>query len=104
LRGDDDREAASIVVHHAWRQWRNFPRSPKHFRPFASPADEGIRSFTILTTTPNELCAEFYNRMPFVLTPDVWPDEVPAAAPQLKALLAPFAFDEIICWPVSARV
>jgi putative SOS response-associated peptidase YedK len=36
-----------------WETWR-------------SPAGERIRSFTIITSTPNELCAELHNRMPVV--------------------------------------
>jgi putative SOS response-associated peptidase YedK len=32
-----------------------------------SPAGERVRSFTIVTTTPNELCAELHDRMPVVL-------------------------------------
>jgi putative SOS response-associated peptidase YedK len=41
-----------------WESWR-------------SPAGEWVRSFAIVTTTPNELCAELHNRMPVVLSPDV---------------------------------
>ncbi len=33
-----------------WETWR-------------SPAGERVRSFAIITTTPNELCAELHNRM-----------------------------------------
>jgi len=56
-----------------------------------SPAGEWIRSFAIITTTPNELCARLHNRMPVVLKPDAWAawlGEEPADAPQLKSLLA----------------
>jgi len=77
-----------------WETWR-------------SPAGERIRSFTIITTTPNELCAELHNRMPVVLKPQAWPawlGEQPADVPQLKALLAPYPSHAMICWPVSARV
>jgi len=77
-----------------WETWR-------------SPAGERIRSFTIITTTPNELCAELHNRMPVVLKSQAWPlwlGEQPAEVPQLKALLAPYPSNEMICWPVSARV
>jgi putative SOS response-associated peptidase YedK len=59
-----------------WETWR-------------SPAGERIRSFTIITTTPNELCAELHNGMPVVLKPAAWPawlGEQPADVPQLKAL------------------
>lgn len=33
-----------------------------------------------------------------------WLAEGPAEVPQLKALLAPYPPDEMICWPVSPRV
>ena len=49
-----------------------------------SPTGEWVRSFAIITTTPNELCAELHNRMPVVLKPDVWPawlGEQPATPP-----------------------
>ena len=58
-----------------WENWR-------------SPAGEWVRSFAIITTTPNELCAELHNRMPVVLGPGTWSawlGEVPADARQLKA-------------------
>jgi putative SOS response-associated peptidase YedK len=72
-----------------------------------SPAGERVRSFTIITTTPNELCAELHNRMPVILKPDVWPiwlGEEAADAADLKSLLAPYPADEMTCWPVSAAV
>jgi len=77
-----------------WETWR-------------SPAGERVRSFTIITTTPNELCAELHNRMPVVVSPDTWPawlGEESADAPQLKAMLAPYPSEEMTCWPVSTRV
>jgi putative SOS response-associated peptidase YedK len=43
-----------------WENWR-------------SPAGEWVRSFAIITTTPNELCAGLHNRMPVVLKPETWP-------------------------------
>jgi putative SOS response-associated peptidase YedK len=72
-----------------------------------SAAGERIRSFAIITTRPNELCAELHNRMPVVLAPEAWPiwlGEDPAGPPQLKALLAPYPSEGMICWPVSPRV
>jgi len=77
-----------------WETWR-------------SPAGERVSSFAIITTTPNELCARLHNRMPVVLKPEAWPvwlGEERADEPQLKALLTPYPSDEMICWPVSARV
>jgi putative SOS response-associated peptidase YedK len=72
-----------------------------------SPAGEWMRSFAIITTTPNELCAEIHNRMPVILKPEAWPawlGEKPAEVPQLKALLAPYPSEDMICWPVGERV
>ena len=72
-----------------------------------SPAGERIRSFTIITTPPNELCAALHNRMPAVLKPDAWPlwlGEEPADDPQLKSLLFPYPAQDMLCWPVSTRV
>jgi putative SOS response-associated peptidase YedK len=57
-----------------------------------SPAGEWIRSFAVITTRPNELCAELHNRMPVVLKPAAWPawlGEEPADAPQLKTCSRP---------------
>ena len=72
-----------------------------------SPAGEWVRSFAIITTTPNELCAELHNRMPVVLKPDAWPTwlgEQPATVRDLQTLLVSYPSDEMICWPVSTRV
>jgi putative SOS response-associated peptidase YedK len=72
-----------------------------------SPAGEWVRSFAIVTTTPNELCAALHNRMPVVPKPEAWPvwlGEERAAASTLKALLAPFPSEGMTCWPVSSRV
>src|ERR1700747_2166002 len=74
-----------------WETWR-------------SPAGERVRSFAIITTRPNELCAELHNRMPVVLKPGSWPvwlGEEPAGSSHLKVFVAPFPADEIIWWPCA---
>jgi putative SOS response-associated peptidase YedK len=43
-----------------WENWR-------------SPEGEWVRSFAVITTTPNELCARLHDRMPVVLKPETWP-------------------------------
>ena len=68
---------------------------------------EWIRTFAIVTTEPNELCAQLHNRMPVVLKPEVWPawfGEEPATASDLKAVLARYPSEDMICWPVRTRV
>src|SRR5271170_4859446 len=45
-----------------------------------------------MTTTPNQLCAELYNRMPVILGPAAWPirlDEDPADESRLNLLNGP---------------
>ena len=77
-----------------WENWR-------------SPAGEMVRSFTILTCPPNELCAQLHNRLPVVLDPTSWPlwlGEEPATSADLKALLIPYPSAGMTCWPVSKRV
>jgi putative SOS response-associated peptidase YedK len=67
---------------------------------------EWVRS-TIITTTPNELCAEIHNRMPVILPPETWPlwlGEEPVEPEQLKAVLRPYPAEDMAIWPVSARV
>jgi putative SOS response-associated peptidase YedK len=77
-----------------WENWR-------------SPAGEWVRSFAIITTTPNELCARLHNRMPVVLKPETWPAWLgaePTDAARLSRMLGPYPSDEMTCWPVSQRV
>jgi putative SOS response-associated peptidase YedK len=76
-----------------WETWR-------------SPAKEIVRSFTIVTTTPNALCADLHNRMPVILPPGTWSrwvGEEPAEPDQLKSMLVPY-MGSMTMWPVSARV
>jgi putative SOS response-associated peptidase YedK len=45
--------------------------------------------------------------MPVILKPEAWPiwlGEEPADVVELKALLAPYPSDDMVCWPVSSRV
>ena len=77
-----------------WENWR-------------SPAGEWVRSFVVITTKPNELCAELHNRMPVVIGREAWRawlGEEPSDPHELKALLAPYPSEEMTCWPVSTRV
>jgi putative SOS response-associated peptidase YedK len=74
-----------------WENWR-------------SPAGEWVRTFAIITTRPNELCARLHNRMAVIPKPEVWLGEEPAEPAELKALLAPFPTEEMTCWPMSTRV
>ncbi len=69
------------------------------------PAGGSLESFTIITTTPNELTMSVHNRMPVILRPqdyDLWLSHVPVdkntpPVPQLEllALLKPYPADRM---------
>jgi putative SOS response-associated peptidase YedK len=74
-----------------WENWKN------------RATDEWLRTFTILTTKPNEVVAPLHNRMPVILAPgdyDEWLDTETDPA----ALIKPYAAGEMVSWPVSTRV
>jgi putative SOS response-associated peptidase YedK len=113
-----------LVPIEAFYEWKKL--GPKEKQPYAialadhgvmalaglwdnwkSSAEEWIRSFTIVTTTPNELCAEIHDRMPVILPPEAWPvwlGEEPADSERLKALLTPYPAEGMTAWPVDKRV
>ena len=70
--------------------------------------EEGPKgSFTIITTTPNEMTGEYHNRMPVIVTredADEWlsPDERDAGP--LERLLRPYPAEEMAARRVSAAV
>jgi putative SOS response-associated peptidase YedK len=70
------------------------------------PAGERVRSFAIIPTTPNEMCAAIHNRMPVILKPEwpAWPGEEPADIAPPQDLLGPHPAEMMMCWPVSQRL
>jgi putative SOS response-associated peptidase YedK len=118
------RRRRCLVPVEAFYEWQKV--GPKEKQPFAvalaggglmalaglwenwkSPAEEWVRSFTIITTTPNELYAPIHDRMPVILPAEAWPvwlGEQTADSERLKALLRPYPAAGMTCWPVSARV
>ena len=67
---------------------------------------EKLESFTILTTSPNELVAPVHDRMPVIVSPadyDRWLDPRRAAA-DVQDLLRPYPAAEMEAVPVSPRV
>jgi putative SOS response-associated peptidase YedK len=77
-----------------WEAWRD-----RH--------GEEVRSYTIITTAPNELMAPIHNRMPVILPRDaeeLWlnPDETEGE--RLRELLRPYDASEMEAWPVGRAV
>jgi len=66
-----------------------------------------IRTYTIITTAPNELVAKVHNRMPSILLPeheDRWLSKTPLNAEALKEILAPFPAENMSMYPISSLV
>ena len=78
-----------------WERWKN-------------PADGSIlRSFTIVTGKPNELCAPIHDRMPVILPAAVWPvwlGESEASPQELLALLQPYPAEAMRVYQVGPAV
>jgi putative SOS response-associated peptidase YedK len=76
-----------------WESWR--------------PIDgESLETFTILTTSENELMRPIHDRMPVILEPrdyDRWLDAGDPARPAVD-LLRPYPAEKMLAWPVSDRV
>jgi putative SOS response-associated peptidase YedK len=68
---------------------------------------ELVLSFTIATTTPNEVCAPIHNRMPVILDREAWPrwlGEEEALADELASMLRPYPAERMRAYPVGQRV
>ena len=76
-----------------WENWR-------------SPAGEWVRSFAIVTTRPNELCAELHDRMPVILDPGDWDAWLGEATPRttLRSLMRPAPAEAVDLYAVSPAV
>lgn len=88
-------DAAVFSLAGLWERWTD------------KVSGETVHSCTILTTTPNELCATIHDRMPVILAPERWPQwlgETAVEADALGALLRPYPAERMRAYPVSPRV
>jgi putative SOS response-associated peptidase YedK len=108
-----------LVPASGFYEWRRTggPKQPYYIHPrdralvgFAGLYDEspdGVGSFTIITTSPNELVAPLHDRMPAILRPE---DEADWLSPDLtdphaaQALLRPYPAAAMAADPVSPAV
>jgi putative SOS response-associated peptidase YedK len=77
----------------------------EHWKEPAS--GETVRSFTIITTTPNALCAPVHNRMPVILYQEDYPSwlgEMSATAEELQELLKPFPAVSMLAHEIGPRI
>lgn len=69
------------------------------------PDGKEIRSFTILTTTPNALLKQIHDRMPVILPPDLEEAWLKSEdIDQLQGLLVPYPAQELTAYEVSTLV
>jgi putative SOS response-associated peptidase YedK len=66
------------------------------------PDGEALTTFTILTTTPNELILRLHDRMPVILEPENYRTWLEADDP--RELLKPCPAEMLQYYPVSSRV
>lgn len=77
-----------------WERWKE-------------PSGAWLKSFSILTTTPNAVTSAVHDRMPVILDKADWPKwlgEVPATEADIYALLKPAPPERVNIWPVDNRV
>jgi putative SOS response-associated peptidase YedK len=66
-----------------------------------------LRTFTIVTTTPNPLVARYHDRMPAILLPECESRWIGPAAPDeedLREILSPYPEDLLVAYQVSSAV
>lgn len=72
-----------------------------------NPAGTVLQTYTIITTSPNNLLAPIHNRMPVIVQPDDeirWLSRDPLAADELHRILVPYPEEGMEAYPVSDRV
>ena len=122
---DAFRERRCIIPADAFYEWKKLDAKTK--QPYAivmkdrSPfgfaglwerwkdrtSGQTIQSCTIITTTPNEVCAPLHDRMPVILPAESyarWLGEEPTDPPHLMAMLKPYPAEAMEAYPVSTRV
>ncbi|HUQ44613.1 MAG TPA: SOS response-associated peptidase [Candidatus Limnocylindria bacterium] len=91
-------DARPIALAGLWAGWKD------------EESGEVIRSFTIITTSANEMMAPVHDRMPVMIPEDAWdrwldPGRLEGEAlAELKGLLVPSDEGSLVMFPVSQRV
>src|SRR5690348_5913773 len=89
------RDRSLFALAGLWERWKD------------RASGEIVRSCTIITTTPNEVCAPIHDRMPVILDPENygrWLGEEDADPVRLLMMLTPFPAERMTCFPVDPKV
>jgi putative SOS response-associated peptidase YedK len=110
-----------LVVADGYYEWRKSDQQPfavalgnRGLMTFAGlwdswrgPDGSTVKSFTVITTRPNELVAAIHDRMPVIPPSDCWPvwlGEIGTTEHALKEMLKPYPAERMTLWPVDKRV
>jgi putative SOS response-associated peptidase YedK len=77
------------------------------YEKWQQPNDNVVFTFSIITTTPNEIMEPIHNRMPAILQPDnedLWLKLHFDDVPTLQKLLHPYPADQLEAYPISTAV
>ena len=77
------------------------------YEHWKAPDGEKVRSYTILTSEPNEIARELHNRMPVILRREqeaAWIREGPLSNEQLMKVMVPFPAQEMDSHVISSDV
>jgi putative SOS response-associated peptidase YedK len=117
------RKRRCLVLADGFYEWKRQDRQkiplfvrPRSRRPFCfaglwdrwnAPGGEWLKTFTIITTEPNELLAPIHDRMPVILAPEAftrWLSPEPKDPGSLADLLVPISGDGLEAYEVSTLV
>ncbi len=77
------------------------------YETWQSPSGENVQTYTIITTTPNDLVAPVHNRMPVILPRDTeaaWLDPQFEDTAYLQSVLVPYPADAMQMCPVAGTL
>lgn len=100
------REEAPFGFAGLWATWTPRPAVQRELFATDTAQDKPLETFTIITTTANELVQPVHDRMPVILTGDAltaWLDPT-AKVEDLQALLRPYPAEGMQRHPASRRV
>ena len=110
-----------LVLADGFYEWKRTPDQKRPYRitmknndPFAlagiwdvwiTPEGEELRSFSIITTEPNDLMKDLHNRMPVILkreNEDRWLQDIDPS--EAQEMLEPYPGDDLQAYPVSTLI
>jgi putative SOS response-associated peptidase YedK len=110
-------EGEPLAIAGLWEVWRGPKKPPKTAEgeegqagsgtADEAPAEESLRSCTIITTSPNEPMAKLHDRMPVLLPASAWDEWLNPDNDDLETLgklLVPAPPEVITTYPVSTQV